>query len=841
MKATQQKASTAANMLLWSGVLLAANFQIMAQPRDSSTAAESRPNSNREQSPPTKVGEAGDPDRLDFEGLQTFTTEQIRHALLLRPSYLLASHPQANLEAFLLKLKDMIQTGYEAAGFPDVRVNVSYDAKTLRTRVTATEGPRFLAGQIRVLGAQASSSAELIRWLTTPTAESHSQDDTKPGVDASQRAGLNTPGKAKRSEHAMWTTGDPADFSVSWRTQVVAQVDSCLAEQGFFFSKATVELQRDATTGTASLLITLQSEGPSGAIGEIKVSGMKRNSRSDILGLLKLREGMKITGGRLAEAELKLQNCGRFWDYSLTPEYADGGTLTSRRVNLRIEVKEQEGVPRLGKPLSPTQQALVRLCEWMEKFPERDEDIRVTVSNKSGIPFAVELVLSPKHGLLLNSDDLQGTSPVSAGFLLTEATVQFCTWASGRKLSTPREGGGTFFLHVLPAKNSGADHFNLSLGAGFSSATRSAGDSTNQCLTFDVQLVRAAFLDILSRSGSTGRIEDGELVVSNSTFMLRAEAATGRLIGAVSSAHEPVFSIRCGGPTWDQAVLDFAQRAAPLTNIYAPGQGLASFLSLATIEAARWQLTASTNSTVSLEQRRLALTALSKLLNPELFLALDRFFGGDETNTFNVPMDATDQAVAQDSVTGFIAFYAFDYISGMFPKYSWPWTVARESAFVIMNQGRYTGDELGRLKDSADTGPIGCLAIAGVLAIVHSPAAKDFAGQGLTRLSDQDFLRDCNLFLRGESGLARNFTKLVQGLRTLPADELTALVAVLPEAEANLLRESADALRASPEAAPAEVLTPAISKYWQQSLRTKVQEPLRQLAATPEKSGSANN
>ena len=841
MKPKRQKISAASGVALVLGIVLAASLQVVAQTRDNSTAAESRANSILEQSPAAKVGEAGDPDRFDFEGLLTFTADQIRHALLIRPSYLLASHPQSNLDAFLVKLKDMIQTGYEAAGFPDVRINVSYDAKTLRTRVTVTEGPRFLAGQIRVIGAQASSSAELIHWLTTPAAKSKSEVDARPGVDASQRPRLNTPGKAKHSDDAMWVKGDPADFSVLWRTQAVAQVESCLAEQGFFFPKATVEIQRDAAAGTANFVITLQSEGPPGVIGRIKVSGMKLNSRSDILGLLKLSEGMKITGSRLAESELKLQNCGRFWDYSITPEYAGVEAVSSRRVNLRIEVNEQEGVPRLGKPLSPTQQALVRLCEWIEKFPERDEDIRVTVSDKSRIPLAVELVLSPRHGLLLSSDDLQGKSPISAGFLLNEDTAQFCTWASGNKLAAPRNGGGAFFLHVLPARNDDTNHFELSIGAGYKATDRSTGEDTNQCLTFDVRLSRAAFLDILTRKDSECSLADGKLVVSDGTFMLRAEAATGRLIEVVSSTNDPAFSIRCGAPTWDQAVHDFTQRAAPLTNIYAPGRGLASFLSMATIEAARWLLTASTNSTVSLEQRRLALTALSKALSPELFLSLHQQLFGDETNTFIVPMDEIDQRSAQDSVTSFIAFYAFDYSSGMFQKYSWPWTVARESAFVLMNQGRYTGEELDRLKDSPATGPIGYLTVAQLLALAGSPTARDFALGGLLHLNDHDFLHDCDLFLRGDSGLAQNFARLVQKLRTLPADELAALVAILPEAEANLLRESADALRSHPEAAPSEVLAPALSNYWRQNLRAEVRESLRQLATTPGNQADTGN
>ena len=68
----------------------------------------------------------------------------------------------------------------------------------------------------------------------------------------------------------------------------------------------------------------------------------------------------------------------------------------------QIEVKEQEGVPPLDEPLPPVQLALLRLCEWVEQFPQRDEDIQVTVSNQSGFPFAVEFILSPKHGLLLD-------------------------------------------------------------------------------------------------------------------------------------------------------------------------------------------------------------------------------------------------------------------------------------------------------------------------------------------------------------------------------------------------------------------------------------------------------
>ena len=228
-------------------------------------------------------------------------------------------------------------------------------------------------------------------------------------------------------------------------------------------------------------------------------------------------------------------------------------------------------------------------------------------------------------------------------------------------------------------------------------------------------------------------------------------------------------------------------------------------------------------------QRLRALVAIRKLLNPEILSPLDRFLGGNETNTFFVPLDEVDRAMAQNSLAAFFSGFAFEWSGELFPKYSWPWTIAREAAFVMVSQGRYTDVELDRLYDSEDTGPIGCLLIARLLATVGSPTAKSFALQGLIRLGTQDFLRDCDLFLRGGSGLARSFAGMAGTLRTLPADDVAALVAVLPEGEANLLRESAVALREKPDAPPATVLSPIIGKYWEGYLRAKVRQSLRQL------------
>ncbi len=818
-----------------------------------------------EQALPVKVGEAGDPDRILFEGLRTFTADQVRHALATKPSYLLAAHPQADMHAFLDELKAMVESGCQAGGFPDAKAEIIYDEQAFRVRVKVTEGPRFLARKVQVAGSKLVIGDELVRWFTTTAGTSKTVETLKsslasaPAKDAdsgitwnaqasvnlnNRPGGLNTPGKAERPDEPMWVSGDPANFSAAWATQAVAQVEACLAEQGFFFPKARVELQRDVPTASADLLITILEEGPPGVIGEVTVAGMKRHKPGDILRFLELREGMKITAERLAMARQKLRDCGRFWDFEITPEYVGLDTVSSRHVYLHIEVKEQDGVPRLDEPLSPVQQALLRVCDWVERFPTRDEDVQVTITNRDSFPFALQFVLSPLRGLLLTSTDLPGGSPISAGFCLSQESVQLCAWASSNKLSALREGGGSFFLHLLPDKSGGSNHFNMQVGAGYQGHGNRGKPDVKPALTLDVQLTRAAFLDLATRAGSRCTLEGGTLVVTNEGFTFRADATTGRLVELVRLNEQPTFEFRFGLHVWDQVKRDFARRSEPLTNGYAPGRGLSSLAALAGAEVARFYLAEDASATNATQHYR-ALMAMRKLLNPELLLPVDRLLGGSETNAFNIPMDEVDKALAMNSLAAFFSGFAFDWSNKLFPKYSWPWTAAREAAFVMISQGRYTDAELDRLYNSEDTGPIGCLALAHLLSAAGSPAAKTFALQGVMRLGTADFLRDCNLFLRGESGLARGFAKTTDALRGLSEDEVAGLTAALPEAEATLLRECAAALRAKPESPADSVLAPALGKYWEESLRAKVRAALyrlttptkasdRSAAATPE-------
>jgi hypothetical protein len=416
--------------------------------------------------------------------------------------------------------------------------------------------------------------------------------------------------------------------------------------------------------------------------------------------------------------------------------------------------------------------------------------------------------------------------------------LQLTAWATGVKIACENNDTGCVFLRLLPNNDDeSTNRFNLSFGAGFSKKHESRPAQQKSPLSFDIQIMRAALLDLATRTNGYCRLEAGQLVASTDGFGLRADARTGQLIRIDASGGGMALQVGSGTRLWPQASGDFERRAAPLTNVFVPGDGFTTFLNLAAAEALRWKLTTAMNSSVTPDERTRAVSALRRLLDPELRAVDQQYFSDDKTNSFHVPSDALDQTMAQDKVLEFFTSYLFAGSRELFPKHSWPRTVARETAFVLMNQSRYTSSELERLCKSEETGPIGFLVIAQSLANVDPETAKNIALDGLTRLSAQDFRRDCNLFLRGESGLARSFSRLARALRALPDAELTALANVLPENYATLLRESAAALRTQPDAQLDLVLSPAISKYWDQCLRTEVRTCLFELA----KPGSQSN
>jgi hypothetical protein len=248
---------------------------------------------------------------------------------------------------------------------------------------------------------------------------------------------------------------------------------------------------------------------------------------------------------------------------------------------------------------------------------------------------------------------------------------------------------------------------------------------------------------------------------------------------------------------------------------------------------ARWRMFDKLTTISSSFQRQRAMAAMNKLLSTTVWLPIDQNMTNIAAESFFIPSDETDAALAGNSLSALFAAFGFRYCNALFPKHSWPWTIARESVFVLANQTTYTESELQRIYESEDTGPIGCLVIAELLAKLNSSSAGTFAIGGLTRLGSAHFQNECRVLLEGQSGLARAFSNMASALREMPVEELEALAALLPPDESTFLKDCARNLRAAPNEPLSTSLRSALDAYWENSLRARVRQLLLKLSSSP--------
>jgi hypothetical protein len=114
----------------------------------------------------TRVGDLGGPARLVFGGVQAFSPEAVKRGLLMNPDFFLASHPFAPLKEYLEAIRLQTQIGYQHNGFPLAVVSVRLEVEAGRIRVSVVEGPRYAAGEVRLVGGQTIPRDVLVRRLT---------------------------------------------------------------------------------------------------------------------------------------------------------------------------------------------------------------------------------------------------------------------------------------------------------------------------------------------------------------------------------------------------------------------------------------------------------------------------------------------------------------------------------------------------------------------------------------------------------------------------------------------------------------------------------------------------
>ncbi|MGA2554786.1 MAG: hypothetical protein ABSG04_00735 [Verrucomicrobiota bacterium] len=790
------------------------------------------------------VGDLGEPARLDFEGLHTFTADAVRSGLLNNIDFLADSHPAAPLNDYLRTLRDKVLTGYQAAGFPEAQVNMSFDSEKGRILVKVNEGPRFQQGGIRVTGAGTIPVELLRRRLTqVPPSLDPNHQSISERLEAIRSDTQNTPSSTSNSP--VWVPGKPAPFDPLSLNVITNGLDQALQDLGYFFARTRVKVVPDTNDQTAYLLIDVQEEGPSGLIDQIVLTGLKNNQRDAVLKYLALKPGLPLNRPLVIRTEDLLWRSARFQDFKVTPEIVPDG----RQVNLKIALTEFETVPPLQQGLSREARALLRLCDWLSETQFPSQDIVLDLASENNpIPWfngtAIRFILSQQGALLMVGKEALGkNAPPLCAWIATPDTLGFFDFAHHSKFTVALTNSSpvfTAFLNVLPNPDpAAASRFTMSFGGGLeSSEDEDTKSRTNAPPPFALKRMLAPVVfagqAYYEKAAFHFSFDNGLMTMTNEDCCLTIEEKSGKLVKLSLPGKDQ--QVSSDSRAFDKALAQFARLSAADPNQLDAKDLLGSFLGFLLQEAVFVSPSWSSNSTVPPdEQRRRAADAIQKITARHPFAPLKemtpRQLPAKDAEPFNVPFTPGDSAV-QTALSAFLPII-FRYGEGLFPKGSWPWLVLRETALSLADRGKYTDQVVQDIFQSDQTGPLGFEVNARLMNLANSPATIQFASKGLTRLSAADFRRDYSLLLDGDCVLQQCFANLAQGLASLDDGEVGALAGLLSPDNAALLRRSVQLLRQRGDKSLAETLSPVLNELWDTRLKKLIENDLRKLANPP--------
>jgi hypothetical protein len=767
------------------------------------------------------VGPFSDPERLVFEGIQTFTAEEIRLALTRAPDFLLASHPAAGFSEYLSAVKSLVQTGYQQCGFPDVQVSAGLDETGEAIGIQVSEGPRYVCGIIEVTGADTLP----IQLVTQKMTE---RRITKADV----AAGNGKPGKSK-TEDPIWQSGKPAPFAKPSLDILTGRIKSVLAALGYCFSTFTVTVVPEPETSTARLVVRVQAEG-SRTISEIHISGHKKNTREDILQFLGLEEGMPLDHDLLQKTQGLLLRSARFLHYCVTPEV----DVDREAITLKIDLREYGHAPTLSEGFSPEESVLLRFGEWLSDFCQREEDLMVSVP-VGDTHMRLQAVVSPNQGMtltLLRDNAPEGADPFAAA-ILTQERMVFFSLTNASKFVWPKAPAhiiAQLSLTPDPDPNEGK-LFRFTPGIAMNN------DKSGDPYSLDINLAPVFFVYCAHRDGiDVTHLLDQGIVTSglDKAYTVKIDPPSGRLLAvthASSSSDGGQMALILGRGLFDRSVARIETMTSDYANGFVPQRPVGSTLRyLSECPLFQWALFQKYGDQWACSEEALgrAVTLLGGMLEQAVQPFDQWVLERRPVKKDRFPVPHSDTRAAASPMGLLVSNMAAQVCVGcnqLFPPGSWPLALARETVYVIGGMGKYTDRELRLIYLSPQTGPLGYLTTAKLLTYVNEPLSRTFALRGLERLDFKDFHRDWRLLMDQDHLLFRCFDRMARAVRDLEDRDVDALLVPLPAEYGRFLRDGITCLRADEDTPVSKALAVSLELLWEKKLRGDVIQALREL------------
>ncbi len=288
------------------------------------------------------VGRLGDPKLLQFNGCKLMNAERVRDELQKDFELEVAATPSAPLDEYLAVLQRRLEVGYQASGFPNVKLDISANADKSAVIVKVEEGQRYLAGEVKITGTKTVDVAVIIKELTTPQIPSRfpTQLDAAAGVLA-----IGYWQDTSDAPQTVWETGKPASFDPLSKRRLHRQVVEAFLRHGYFWLKCDVKpvVQGDK----AILAVDVVAEGRPAEVDRVEVVGNKKNTVTDIVRYLHVEKGTLIDLAQMRLLQQRLWDSGRFMNHAVAAviDKANPG-----RCYLHVELDELEESPPLSAP-----------------------------------------------------------------------------------------------------------------------------------------------------------------------------------------------------------------------------------------------------------------------------------------------------------------------------------------------------------------------------------------------------------------------------------------------------------------------------------------------------------
>lgn len=777
------------------------------------------------------VAEWGGINRLEFKGINTFTTNSITTGLLQSPDFLLASHPAAPLREYAPAVARLVSAGYRSAGFRDVQVQAGLDETRKIVKVEIREGKRFRAGKIRFENPGLLPAPKLIKQLTTPTAPEKSEKKEESS-------------NLIKNDSAAWAVGEPVGFDKNTAERIENSVREALGRAGYLFCTFKIRFEEEAGTNLVSLVVVIEQTGLPAKLGAIEVVGLSKHTPAELLDWLNLKSGQPLTIDLFPDLQQRMKSSGRFLASEFTPDQIPDkdGALA-----LKIRVKEYLEAPKLNERLSSVQASLLRVQAWIEKNFAQGMEFQIEGVFKAYKLGNLKGEISGQLDMFFRHDAMawlwQQDGKLVRGLLVNTNGIHYISTVTGRKLTYASVGALTiqaeFSVVPNPEAEGDASPFSTNFKFGFLSMT----NASRSPVQIDFHIAPGVMFYELNKATTPIKTNKDELVLSTPSRSWRIQPSTGALIEALNN--ETDAKEKDGSSTYrllpapgSIARIETQLKAAGalLADAMHTNQPIASLAALIVGEYLEAPLAKQVLADLPLAEhlpaasRSLQRFILNGILNPlEPQVAAEK--DGLET-FFNIPDEKDTSSIpnAMQKLWSYAAAYTYRFSYEYLPPKSWPATLAREIVMLLAGHPKYAEPELNRIAESQDTGPIGCLIASHVLAFAgYSDGAAKFALIGTTRLDQEHFERDMALVLEITDRILTKSNQKQPSIVTLSPEELKAMEAVLPSSVSGFVQSVVAALKIKPGEGTRQTLLPLLTDAWHGGLKGEIDKRLRQM------------